>query len=241
MTRAPPRRRAMLTLGIDLGTSGVKARCSTTATAIVRQREPPLRASQPRPGFSEQDPEDWWRATCAAARRAAAARIRRARRTSAIGLSGQMHGATLLDANDACCAPASSGTTAAARAQCDALTSTWPGLARRHQATWHARLHRAQADVWCASKNPSCSRRSPRAPAQGLAARRLCGRRDRGMLRRLGHALARRRPAANGRMRRLRAPACAPSRCRGLVEGLRGPPASFRPAWRGAGGSAAHR
>jgi xylulokinase len=57
----------------------------------------PLEVSRPAPGFSEQDPEAWWQATVRAVNGlsgAARAAVR------AVGLSGQMHGATLLDAQD---------------------------------------------------------------------------------------------------------------------------------------------
>ncbi len=57
----------------------------------------PLEVSRPAPGFSEQDPEAWWQATVRAVKGlsgAARASVR------AVGLSGQMHGATLLDAQD---------------------------------------------------------------------------------------------------------------------------------------------
>ena len=57
----------------------------------------PLEVSRPAPGFSEQDPEAWWQATVRAVNGlpgAARAAVR------AVGLSGQMHGATLLDAHD---------------------------------------------------------------------------------------------------------------------------------------------
>ena len=50
--------------------------------------------SRPQPGFSEQDPQDWWRATVNAVRSLPAAARAAVR---AVGLSGQMHGATLLD------------------------------------------------------------------------------------------------------------------------------------------------
>src|SRR6187401_2328257 len=64
----PPRCRepAMLTLGIDLGTSAVKAALLDDDDRIVATASRPLDASHPRPGFTEQDPEDWWQATSAA-------------------------------------------------------------------------------------------------------------------------------------------------------------------------------
>jgi len=87
-------------LGIDVGTSGVKVVLVDDAQRVVDQETAPLRVSRPRPLWSEQDPEDWWRATEAAV---AALKDRQASALSGvrgIGLSGQMHGATLLDGKD---------------------------------------------------------------------------------------------------------------------------------------------
>jgi xylulokinase len=84
-------------LGIDIGTSSVKAVIVDERGAIVAQASDALEVSRPEPGFSEQDPESWWRATLNAVR-ALPAPARAALR--ALGLSGQMHGATLLDAKD---------------------------------------------------------------------------------------------------------------------------------------------
>ena len=84
-------------LGIDIGTSSVKAVLVDARGAIVTQAAAPLEVSRPKPGFSEQDPEGWWQATVKAVRTmppAARAAVR------AVGLSGQMHGATLLDGED---------------------------------------------------------------------------------------------------------------------------------------------
>jgi xylulokinase len=84
-------------LGIDIGTSGVKALLLDEQGAIVAQAAGRLQVSRPQPGFSEQDPDSWWQATVSAVRSLpveARAAVR------AVGLSGQMHGATLLDAND---------------------------------------------------------------------------------------------------------------------------------------------
>jgi xylulokinase len=81
-------------LGIDLGTSGVKALLVDEDGRIAAQGTAPLEASRPRPLWSEQDPEDWWRAAGAAV--AALRRSADLGALRAIGLSGQMHGATLL-------------------------------------------------------------------------------------------------------------------------------------------------
>lgn len=79
-------------LGIDIGTSGVKAVLIDDGGAIVDQAGAPLTVSRPHPLWSEQDPADWWSATNGAVA-ALNPRLRRAVR--AVGLAGQMHGATL--------------------------------------------------------------------------------------------------------------------------------------------------
>jgi len=83
-------------LGIDVGTSAVKAVLLRESGEVTDQASAPLEVSRPRPLWSEQDPDDWWRATDAAVRQLAARGATRGVR--AVGLSGQMHGATLLDA-----------------------------------------------------------------------------------------------------------------------------------------------
>ncbi len=84
-------------LGIDIGTSGVKTVVVDEGGALVAQASAPLEVSRPRPGYSEQDPQAWWQATVrAVAELPAGARAA----VRAAGLSGQMHGATLLDRED---------------------------------------------------------------------------------------------------------------------------------------------
>jgi xylulokinase len=84
-------------LGIDIGTSSVKAVLVDDSGTIVGQASDALTVSRPQPGFSEQDPQAWWQATVNAVR-ALPSGPRAAVR--AVGLSGQMHGATLLDDKD---------------------------------------------------------------------------------------------------------------------------------------------
>ena len=81
-------------LGIDIGTSGVKAVLVDDAQTVIDQASAPLAVSRPKPLWSEQDPAQWWRATDEAVQKLDS-RARRA--VKAIGLSGQMHGATCLD------------------------------------------------------------------------------------------------------------------------------------------------
>lgn len=87
-------------LGIDIGTSSVKAILVDDSQRLVDQESAPLSVERPRPLWSEQDPDAWWQATNTAM---AALKERQGAALSdvaGIGLSGQMHGATLLDASD---------------------------------------------------------------------------------------------------------------------------------------------
>jgi xylulokinase len=84
-------------LGIDIGTSSVKAVLVDDGDGLIAQASANLAVSRPQPGFSEQDAEAWWQATVNAVNGLPAA-ARAAVRS--VGLSGQMHGATLLDEKD---------------------------------------------------------------------------------------------------------------------------------------------
>lgn len=87
-------------LGLDLGTSAVKAILMDADGALVAQASAPLPVSRPRPGWSEQDPEHWCEAADAAVGSLAREHARELSAVEGVGLSGQMHGATLLDARD---------------------------------------------------------------------------------------------------------------------------------------------
>ncbi|KJV37394.1 xylulose kinase [Luteibacter yeojuensis] len=91
-------------LGIDLGTSSVKAVLIDARGEVRASASSPLTVQHPRPRWSEQDPAAWWAATEAAV--AQVLQGQEARRVAAIGLSGQMHGATLLDDADQVLRPA---------------------------------------------------------------------------------------------------------------------------------------
>ena len=88
----------MAYLGIDLGTSGLKAIVIDADQQLVGQAIVPLTVSRPRPGWSEQAPADWIAAAEVALSELAESCDLAA--VKGIGLSGQMHGATLLDAAD---------------------------------------------------------------------------------------------------------------------------------------------
>lgn len=82
-------------LGLDLGTSGLKALLIDEAQAVVAEATAALEVSRPHPGWSEQMPCDWLKATEEVL--AALGAQTDLSSVKAIGLSGQMHGATLLD------------------------------------------------------------------------------------------------------------------------------------------------
>ena len=112
-------------LGIDIGTSGVKAVVLDEAGAVAGQGTAALTVERPQPLWSEQDPESWWRATIAAVQ-AIEPEVRRAVR--GVGLAGQMHGATLLDADDRPLRPAILWNDGRSVAECAMLEEAVPDL-----------------------------------------------------------------------------------------------------------------
>lgn len=82
-------------LGLDIGTSGVKALLVDAAGDVVGQATTPLDLATPRPGWAEQDPEQWWRASVSSVRSVLSTAKHN---IAAIGLSGQMHSSVFLDA-----------------------------------------------------------------------------------------------------------------------------------------------
>ena len=93
-------------IGIDIGTSEVKALLLGPDQQVLGTAGSPLSLSRPHPGHSEQDPADWWAATQDALASLRAVHPEEYAATEAIGLSGQMHGAVLLDAHDRVLRPA---------------------------------------------------------------------------------------------------------------------------------------
>ena len=87
-------------LGLDLGTSGVKALLIDEAQAVVAAGHGVLEVSRPHHGWSEQDPAGWIRASEDAIAELKASHPRELAAIKGIGLSGQMHGATLLGSDD---------------------------------------------------------------------------------------------------------------------------------------------
>ncbi|WP_255354405.1 FGGY family carbohydrate kinase, partial [Pelomonas sp. Root405] len=115
-------------LGIDLGTSEVKLLLLDGEGRIVGTAGSALSLSSPEPLWSEQNPADWWRATGTAVAQLRTAHPLAFAAVRAIGLSGQMHGAVLLDDNDAVLRPAILWNDGRSHAECDQLTAAAPRL-----------------------------------------------------------------------------------------------------------------
>lgn len=122
-------RSTMTFLGIDIGTSAVKAVLVDADQALLAASAAPLRSSAPRPGWSEQDPDDWWRAAQDAVAAIRAKRPDALREVRALGLSGQMHGAVLVDAARRVIRPAILWNDARATRECARLQASAPQLA----------------------------------------------------------------------------------------------------------------
>lgn len=93
-------------LGIDIGTSSVKALLIDRQQALVASADADLTVSRPHPGWSEQDPAHWMQACLDAVDKIRESHATALSGVRAIGLSGQMHGATLLDSADRVLRPA---------------------------------------------------------------------------------------------------------------------------------------
>src|SRR5262245_58293689 len=115
-------------LGIDLGTSEVKLLLLGSDGRTVGQAGTALEVSRPHPMWSEQAPEDWWLATELSVAKLRQAHPQAWAEVRAIGLSGQMHGAVLLDEADRAQRPAILWNDGRSHAECAALTSAAPRL-----------------------------------------------------------------------------------------------------------------
>jgi xylulokinase len=108
-------------LGIDIGTSSVKAILMNDSGAVVEQASSALSVSRPHALWSEQDPADWWAATNSAV---STLDLQKRHAVRAIGLSGQMHGATLLGADNHALRPAILWNDGRSAEQCAALETS---------------------------------------------------------------------------------------------------------------------
>ncbi|QDL55839.1 xylulokinase [Rhodoferax aquaticus] len=113
-------------LGIDLGTSGIKLVLLDAQKTLVATSDAALTVQRPHPLWSEQDPHAWWHALEDAVAHLRHTAPQAWAQVRAIGLSGQMHGAVVLDAQDQVLRPAILWNDGRAHAECLALEAQVP-------------------------------------------------------------------------------------------------------------------
>jgi xylulokinase len=169
----------MITLGIDIGTSSVKAalveRRDDGLELIVASASRPLTVSRPRPGYSEQDPEAWWQATVACVDQLQATSPRELASCTCIGLSGQMHGAVLLDAGGTVLRPCILWNDGRSERQCGSFEAAWP-VSRRVTGNLAMPGFTAPKLIWVRENEPQLFERIDRVLLPKAYVRwRLCG------------------------------------------------------------------
>ncbi len=115
-------------IGIDLGTSAVKVVLVDHDGHSVAEADAPLDVQRPQPLYSEQDPHAWWEAVQAAVGQLKATKPAELAAVQGIGLSGQMHGAVLLDKKGAVLRPAILWNDGRCASQCAELEESVPEL-----------------------------------------------------------------------------------------------------------------
>lgn len=116
-------------LGLDLGTSELKALLLDRQHRVLASARAPLTVQRPQPLWSEQSPAAWWQALETVLDQLQREQPEALARLEGVGLSGQMHGAVLLDAEQAVLRPAILWNDGRSAAQCEALSRAVPELA----------------------------------------------------------------------------------------------------------------
>jgi len=146
-------------MGIDLGTSSVKVILIDEGGALIDEASAPLALSRPRPLWSEQQPQAWWDAVQVAVGALKARRSLDA--VAGIGLSGQMHGAVLLDDRDQVLRPAILWNDGRAGAECKELERSEPN-SREITGNLAMPGFTAPKLVWVARHEPDIFKRTAR-------------------------------------------------------------------------------
>ena len=114
-------------LGIDVGTSGTKTLLVAKDGTVVAEANAEYPMHQPKPGWTQQDPQDWWDATVKTVRAVMKKSKIKPADVKAIGLSGQMHGSVFLDKDDNVIRPALLWNDQRTAAECDEITQSAGG------------------------------------------------------------------------------------------------------------------
>ena len=136
-------------IGVDVGTSGTRALAVTADGEMVAEATRPHDLLTPRPGWSEQDPAQWWEATKAVLAEVARDDV------VGIGLTGQMHGSVFLDSAGEVIRPALLWNDQRTAAECDEITER-VGAERLLEIAGNPALTGFQAPkiVWLARHEP---------------------------------------------------------------------------------------
>lgn len=139
-------------IGLDLGTSGAKGVLVDQRGRVIDAASQDYPLLLPRPGWTEQDPQAWWRATQFILRQLSA---RSPSPPQAIGLTGQMHGAVFLDADDRVVRPAILWNDQRTACQCETIAER-AGRQRIRRITGNAILTGFQAPkiLWLREHEP---------------------------------------------------------------------------------------
>lgn len=134
-------------LGLDYGTSEIKALLLDEHANIVCTHGLPLSIQRPYPQWSEQSAAEWWQVTndLMAKMREKAGEAWYA--VKAIGLSGQMHGAVLLGKDNQVLRPVILWNDTRSAEECAELEAAVPDLHRHHRQFGHARFYRPEIIV----------------------------------------------------------------------------------------------
>jgi xylulokinase len=143
-------------LGIDVGTSGTKTLLIDPSGKVLAEANAEYPLHQPKPGWTEQDPEDWWNATVKTVRSVMRASKLKPDAVKAIGLSGQMHGSVFLDKNDRVIRRALLWNDQRTAAECDEITAAAGGRANLIRMVANPALTGFQAPkiVWLRNHEP---------------------------------------------------------------------------------------
>ncbi|HEX2742209.1 MAG TPA: xylulokinase [Rubrobacter sp.] len=104
-------------IGLDVGTGGARAVAVDESGSVVAEASSAYPLQSPRPGWTEQDPDDWWRGA-----REALGKVAAEEEVAGIGLTGQMHGSVFLDSSDEVIRPALLWNDQRTYRQCDEIT-----------------------------------------------------------------------------------------------------------------------
>ena len=150
-----------LFLGLDVSTTGVKALLIDAAGVIAGSAGTPLTVQTPKPRWSEQNPHEWWFGTWRSIRDAMTAASASGEEIAAVGLTGQMHGLVLIDADRRVLRPAILWNDQRTAAECDDIRSRMGGKSRLVEITGNDALtgFTATRSSGCASTSLRSTRR----------------------------------------------------------------------------------